>query len=87
MLAFALPNEIKSEDFHKRLREKHSVQLKVVPKNWPNGNRVSTHLFDTEQDVDTLVAALKLRAGPALRVATLSYRRNRLPPAPNREAE
>jgi selenocysteine lyase/cysteine desulfurase len=24
-----------------------------------NGNRVSTHLFNTEQDVDALVAALK----------------------------
>ena len=60
LLTFALPNEIKSENFHKRLREKHSVQLKVVPKNWLNGNRVSTHLFNTEQDVDTLISALKV---------------------------
>jgi selenocysteine lyase/cysteine desulfurase len=60
LLTFTLPNDIKSDDFQKRLREKHSVQLKVVPKNWLNGNRVSTHLFNSEKDVDTLVSALKI---------------------------
>ena len=59
LLTFALPDDIKSDDLHKRLRDKHNVQLKVVPKNWLNGNRVSTHLFNTEQDVDALVAALR----------------------------
>jgi len=59
LLTFALPDDIKSDDFQKRLRDKHKVQLKVVPKNWLNGNRVSTHLFNTEQDVDALVAALR----------------------------
>jgi selenocysteine lyase/cysteine desulfurase len=33
--------------------------LKMVPKQWLNGNRVSTHLFNTEQDVDALVDVLK----------------------------
>jgi selenocysteine lyase/cysteine desulfurase len=60
LLTFALPNDIKSDDLHKRLRDKHSVQLKVVPKNWLNGNRVSTHLFNTEKDVDTLISALEI---------------------------
>ena len=59
LLTFQLPDDIKSDEFHNRLREKHNVQLKVVPKNWLNGNRVSTHLFNTEQDVDSLVVALK----------------------------
>jgi len=59
LLTFALPDDIKSDDFQKRLRDKHKVQLKVVPKNWLNGNRVSTHLFNTEQEVDALVAALR----------------------------
>ena len=59
LLTFQLPDDIKSDEFHTRLREKHSVQLKVVPKNWLNGNRVSTHLFNTTADVDALVAALK----------------------------
>ncbi|MBW8839076.1 MAG: aminotransferase class V-fold PLP-dependent enzyme [Gemmatimonadetes bacterium] len=59
LLTFALPDDIKSDEFQKRLRDKHNVQLKVVPKNWLNGNRVSTHLFNTEQDVDALIVALK----------------------------
>ena len=41
------------------MRDKHNVELKMVPKNWLNGIRVSTHLFNTEQDVDRLIAALK----------------------------
>ena len=36
-----------------------NIELKVVPKNWLNGNRASTHLFNSEQDVDALIAALK----------------------------
>ena len=35
-----------------------AAQLKMVPKNWMNGIRVSTHLFNTEHDVDVLVSAL-----------------------------
>jgi selenocysteine lyase/cysteine desulfurase len=31
----------------------------MVPAQWLNGNRISTHLFNTEGDVDILVAALK----------------------------
>ena len=41
------------------MRSKHDIELKMVPKNWFNGIRASTHLFNTEQDVDTLIATLK----------------------------
>ena len=54
LLTFALPDDIESDDLQKRLRDRHNMQLKVVPKNWLNGNRVSTHLFNTERDVDAL---------------------------------
>jgi len=60
LLTYALPDSIDSVTLHQRLREKHNIELKVVPKGWLNGNRVSTHLFNTEQDVDALVAALKV---------------------------
>ncbi|MEP7002316.1 MAG: hypothetical protein ABI969_17640, partial [bacterium] len=63
LVTYVLPDSIESGAFRLRLREKHNVQLKVVPKNWLNGNRVSTHLFNTEQDVDALVAALKTELG------------------------
>jgi selenocysteine lyase/cysteine desulfurase len=41
------------------MRDKRNIELKLVPKNWLDGIRVSTHLFNTEQDVDALAAALK----------------------------
>jgi len=33
--------------------------VKMVPTQWLNGNRISTHLFNTGSDVDALVQALK----------------------------
>ena len=59
LLTFALPSDIKSSAFHDRLLAQYQIELKVVPGNWLNGNRVSTHLFNTEQDVAALVTALK----------------------------
>ena len=59
LLTYTLPDDMESSAFQQMMREKHNMELKVVPKNWLNGNRVSTHLFNTEQDVDALVAALK----------------------------
>ena len=59
LVTFTLPAERESRAFQLTMREKHNVELKMVPKNWLNGIRVSTHLFNTEQDVDRLIAALK----------------------------
>lgn len=59
LLTYVLPSDIESAAFQARMRERHKIQLKVVPKVWLNGNRVSTHLFNTEAQVDALVAALK----------------------------
>ena len=60
LLTFELPADIKSDEFRQRLQDQYNIELKVVPKNWLNGNRVSTHLFNTEQDVDGLISALKV---------------------------
>ncbi len=59
MLTYILPDAVKSHDLYTRLLEKHRVVVKVVPGQWLNGHRISTHLFNTEQDVDALVTALK----------------------------
>jgi selenocysteine lyase/cysteine desulfurase len=59
LVAFRLPDDRESRAFQLTMREKHNVELKMVPKNWMNGIRVSTHLFNTEQDVDQLITALK----------------------------
>ncbi len=58
-LTYRLPAAIDSNTLAVRLLEKHNIQVKVVPGNWLNGHRISTHLFNTEQDVDKLVAALQ----------------------------
>jgi len=60
LLTYRLPDSIESAEFRKRIHDRHNIELKVVPKEWFNGNRVSTHLFNTEQHVDALVAALKV---------------------------
>jgi selenocysteine lyase/cysteine desulfurase len=59
LVTFALPANRESRAFQEMMRSKHDIELKMVPKNWMNGIRVSTHLFNTEQDVDSLIAALK----------------------------
>ena len=58
LLSYRLPELHKAGALHTRLREQHHVEVKVVPGNWFNGHRISTHLFNTEQDVDTFVRAL-----------------------------
>ena len=59
LVTFTLPAERESRAFQLMMRDKHNVELKMVPKNWLNGIRVSTHLFNMEQDVDRLIIALK----------------------------
>ena len=59
LLTFRLPDGHESRAFQTLMREKHHIELKMVPKNWLNGIRVSTHLFNTEHDVDVLVSALR----------------------------
>jgi selenocysteine lyase/cysteine desulfurase len=59
LLTWELPADMKSDEFYRRIRDRYGIELKVVPKNWLNGNRASTHLFNTEKDVDALIAALK----------------------------
>jgi selenocysteine lyase/cysteine desulfurase len=59
LLTYALPDGVDSKALYKQLLEKHQVVVKVVPKQWLNGNRISTHLFNTERDVERLVDGLK----------------------------
>lgn len=59
LLTFELPAAVESGAFRQKMHEIHRIQLKGVPKQWLNGIRVSTHLFNTEQDVDALVTALR----------------------------
>ncbi len=58
LLTFALPARVESGAFRQKMHKTHRIQLKGVPSQWLNGIRVSTHLFNTERDVDALVSAL-----------------------------
>lgn len=60
LLSYTLPENIPSGTLEVRMRNTHKIEIKVVPGNWFNGNRISTHLFNSEQDVDALAAALKI---------------------------
>jgi selenocysteine lyase/cysteine desulfurase len=60
LLTYRLPDDINCTAFRDRMRNKHHIELKDTSKSLINGNRVSTHLFNSEQDVDALVAALKV---------------------------
>ena len=60
LLTYSLPAGIPSGDLHRRLFERHRVVVKVVPGQWMNGQRISTHLFNSEADLEALVAALRL---------------------------
>lgn len=59
LLTYELPPTVLAGDLHRRLLDKHRVVVKVVPGNFLNGQRISTHLFNTEREVDVLIAALK----------------------------
>jgi selenocysteine lyase/cysteine desulfurase len=63
LVTYRLPDGIPSRALQVRLMETHNVVVKVVPAQWFNGQRISTHLFNSEDDVDELVAALRTELG------------------------
>jgi selenocysteine lyase/cysteine desulfurase len=58
MVTYALPREVSASALHRVLRTTHQVEVKVVPGNILNGHRISTHLFNTEAEVDRFVQVL-----------------------------
>jgi selenocysteine lyase/cysteine desulfurase len=59
LLTYALPSNVHAGGLQQRLLNTHRVLVKVVPAEFLIGQRISTHLFNTERDVDALIAALK----------------------------
>lgn len=59
LTTYILPDAIKAHDLYERLLTRHKVVVKVVPGQWLNGHRISTHLFNTAHDVDALITALR----------------------------
>ena len=59
LVTYELPPEVTGGAMQRALLAKHQVMVKTVPANFMNGNRISTHLFNSEQDVDRLLTALR----------------------------
>ena len=59
LVTYALPPELAGGAMQQALLAKHRVMVKTVPANFLNGNRISTHLFNSEQDVERLLSALR----------------------------
>lgn len=60
LVTFAIPPEIDSRDLTARLLNTHRIQVKMVPKRWLNGIRLSPHVFNTPEEVDNLLAVLQV---------------------------
>lgn len=58
-VSFELPREIDASALRERLRTNHHIIVKVVPKNFFNGLRISTHVFNNQRDIAAVVAALR----------------------------
>ena len=59
IVTYRIPDAVDSAALVTALRDKHHVIVKQVPKTWLNGIRVSTHIFNSKDDVDQLTRALR----------------------------
>lgn len=59
LLTYELPAGVPAGALHAVLLKRHRVLVKVVPAAFLNGQRISTHLFNTTRDIDALVTALR----------------------------
>lgn len=58
MVTYTLPRGVSASALHGVLRTTHNIEVKVVPGNFLNGHRISTHLFNTEDEVERFVQVL-----------------------------
>jgi selenocysteine lyase/cysteine desulfurase len=58
-VSFVLPDAVDNRELQVLLRTKYNVVTKVIERKRFNGLRISPHVFNTEADVDALLAALR----------------------------
>ncbi|HEY5712669.1 MAG TPA: aminotransferase class V-fold PLP-dependent enzyme [Allosphingosinicella sp.] len=63
LVACRLPTRIVARGLRDRLLSAHDVVVKMTEARWLNGIRLSPHLFNTEEDIDLAVAALRVELG------------------------
>jgi selenocysteine lyase/cysteine desulfurase len=63
LLSVRLPDGIEARPLLVRMRERFGVVARAIPGEWFNGLRFSTHIFNTEAEIDAAVAALRSELG------------------------
>jgi selenocysteine lyase/cysteine desulfurase len=59
LVSIRLHDAVEARPLALRLRDRHNVIARAIPAEWYNGLRFSPHLFNTDQDIDAAVAALR----------------------------
>jgi selenocysteine lyase/cysteine desulfurase len=59
LVSFKLPDAVDSRAFRDLLLKKHRIVIKVAEKRWFNGIRISSHIFNTETDIDAAIKAIR----------------------------
>ena len=59
LLTIRLPDRIEARPFMRGMRERFGIVARVIPADWFNGLRFSTHIFNTEAEVNRAVEALR----------------------------
>jgi selenocysteine lyase/cysteine desulfurase len=63
LVAAYLPDRMDSKAFRQAMHDRHKVVVKMAEKRWFNGFRLSPHLFNTEDDIDRALAAIRVELG------------------------
>ncbi|MGQ0560090.1 MAG: aminotransferase class V-fold PLP-dependent enzyme [Sphingosinicella sp.] len=61
LIAIRLPDEIEARTVSQRLRDQHGIIARGIPREWFNGLRFSTHIFNTEREIESAVTALRVQ--------------------------
>jgi len=59
LVTFELPSTIDSREFRLKLLDQYHISVKMVPKHWMNGIRLSPHIFNTEKEVDKVLDVIQ----------------------------
>jgi selenocysteine lyase/cysteine desulfurase len=59
LVSFVLPDSINGNALREQLAKKYRIVVKIIPKKQFNGNRISPHIFNSEEDIDAVIKAIR----------------------------
>ncbi len=59
LLSCRLPEKTEAAKFSSMVLEKYKISFRAVHKQWFNGIRFSTHIFNTEKEVDKAIEIIR----------------------------